>query len=60
MSVALVTTISETDGALDSRSAEAPVGLEMPRPTPHWKLLTSTHFSWSAAVTSPLIAAYFT
>src|SRR5947209_19299756 len=53
MSVALVTTISLTEGAEDSRSAEAPVGLLMPRPTPHWKLLHSIQPSCPAAVTSP-------
>ena len=48
--MALVTTISLTEGADDSRSAEPPVGLEMPRPTPHWKLFSSIHFSCPSAV----------
>src|SRR5882724_1089980 len=37
----LVTTISETLGVELSRSAEPPIGEEMPRPIPCWKLIAS-------------------
>src|SRR5579883_2226909 len=55
----LVTVISLTEGAELSRSPLAPVGEEMPRPTPHWKLLTSIQCSCPFAVTSPLMSPYF-
>src|SRR5271165_5154557 len=46
LSVSLVTTISLTEGVLPSRSEGLLLALLMPRPTPHWKLLTWIHFSW--------------
>jgi len=46
-------------GWLASRLAVAPLEVEMPRPTPHCRLLTSIHFLWSSCVTSPSMPSYF-
>src|SRR5690348_10487838 len=46
-------------GALLSRSAEPPVGLPTPRPTPNENPSTAIVFSYPAAVTSPWIVPYF-
>src|SRR6266540_648486 len=55
LSIDLVTVISLIDGADASRLAARPTGDPIPRPTPHWKLFTSTQSVWPFSVTLPLI-----
>src|SRR6185312_16794297 len=59
LSIVLVIVISETDGALASLSLDPPVGLLIPRPTPHWKLLSWMSPAYPLSVTSPLIVPNF-
>src|SRR5215469_16703957 len=58
-SILLVTTISLIDGIELSRLAWPLVAEPMPRPTPHWKDVSSIHFWWFVSVTSPVIEPLF-